>query len=650
MYTQRFSQVTQRLSIVHTPVVFSQFTQTQLTCPATRGLSFQISPSSSSTSSNDNTPGSGKTVETKSTQTALKLNPKESNLELKVLNVSHRVIDPLTTKHKAVQTMEESPSRAIKNASIRTSDGMVTKLMPSTGMPADVTSAHELYSSSNTGVSSSNTGVSNEDTLEEERRKKEELLAKLRAIDGVKNPPESLPIESATARGFKEQTSQSGAEKDTKSGGNKQAVVEEELEGKFGPLETVNKLTSTGSQQKANYDSLWSTGHSQATGGQTPGNNLLQRSPLFPESSGPGQGSSSHQNTFSQLQGSGPDQGSSSHQNPFSRSQAGQGSSHQNTFSQVQGSGPGQGSSSHQNPSGTSQLATMQSNGKQNDIANLLLGESQPFQAGLTNRVTGYRSVNSPERSLFNGDPLRTTGSSQPLSGPNSVVTRPQAQSSLFNFTGGQMTKGSTDLSTLMQEGRRTINLSSPPLQDEARRPTLPLDFTKKLDISSRPDSRHKKESTLKPSNSRSSISSLQSWPDTVQNLHTGKPAYSTESDPFGSKHAAVIAKSTNNKPVHGRRAGTLEEIPDNLGSISENHPGSTVHQTQNIKPRSDSQSYPWEVTIDVEAGKAQRTSGGRTNSTSTKSSLLPLRPKQNGLISAPNSVVEPDDLEQVML
>lgn len=37
----------------------------------------------------------------------------------------------------------------------------------------------------------------------------------------------------------------------------------------------------------------------------------------------------------------------------------------------------------------------------------------------------------------------------------------------------------------------------------------------------------------------RQSSSSIQSWPDTVENMYNGKPAFATEEDPFGSRHSS---------------------------------------------------------------------------------------------------------------
>lgn len=604
MYTHRFGKVTQRLSIVHTPIVFSQATQTQITCPVTKAVSFHVSPTSSLTSSSEVHPA--KSCQMKSTQTVLNLNPTDSKLELRILNVTHRVIDPTMTRHKAVQTSEGS----------HTSETMATKLLPST-IPDHVTTSKQLPSS--------NAGISNDDVMGGERRKRDELLAKLRAMDGTKNPPESQPIESAAAR-----TSIDNQKQPFQSGvgvsDSKQSVVESHS----GQLEAANKPTVSNQQLSKG---LWSKG--ETTNGQTPSNNLLQRSPLF-QSESTGRGDSS---------GAKPPR-----RGPLS-------------------------------PSSTLRSTPLQNSGNRTGVESLLLGESQPFQAtSLTLHASRGSQRNQPVNSPEHPDPLITSsphgGSTQPhsLFGPNSVNTNPQ--SSLFNLTGGQMTKASTDLSTLMVQGRRATSPmrtdSASLLQDEGRRATAPLNIAKKFEASeirSKPVNRQNRAGVFKSPHSRaSSNSSLQSWPDTVQNMHIGKPAYATESDPLGRKHSTRNSKPSNEyKPMHGRRAGTLEEIPDNLGSISENHPGSTAHQKHDIKPRSDSQSYPWEVAIDVQeqeldvqrtSDSHKRSSNHRETSASSRLPLLPLRPKQNGstgglgMMSGPATtyVAEPDDLEQVIL
>jgi hypothetical protein len=296
-------------------------------------------------------------------------------------------------------------------------------------------------------------------------------------------------------------------------------------------------------------------------------------------------------------------------------------------------------------------------------IQNLMLGDSQPFQAGLVLNASRHQPANLSDRSLYK-DPLTPSPvvndiSSSRLNGVESKPAPPTHRSSLFNLTGGQMTKTSTNLSVQGRREDSPITQRSSALLPDGKG-TDPLDLMNKLGFTSP----QKKEGVSK-SSSRSSIGSLRSWPDTIQNLHAGKPAYSTGTDPFGSKHVAAINRqsiegetraSNGFQPTHGRRA-----VPTNLGSISENHPGSDLHQLKNINPR-DNQSYPWEVSIDLQAqkkeydGVVRRKSSDRTNSASTRASLLPLRTKQNsGIGAVPESaqysgLAEPEDLEEVIL
>lgn len=44
---------------------------------------------------------------------------------------------------------------------------------------------------------------------------------------------------------------------------------------------------------------------------------------------------------------------------------------------------------------------------------------------------------------------------------------------------------------------------------------------------------------TKHPTSGRQSTTSIQSWPETVENMYQGKPAFATEDDPFGSRHTS---------------------------------------------------------------------------------------------------------------
>ena len=54
-----------------------------------------------------------------------------------------------------------------------------------------------------------------------------------------------------------------------------------------------------------------------------------------------------------------------------------------------------------------------------------------------------------------------------------------------------------------------------------------------KMDISkAQPPTKH-------PTSGRQSTTSIQSWPETVENMYQGKPAFATDDDPFGSRHTS---------------------------------------------------------------------------------------------------------------
>ena len=57
-----------------------------------------------------------------------------------------------------------------------------------------------------------------------------------------------------------------------------------------------------------------------------------------------------------------------------------------------------------------------------------------------------------------------------------------------------------------------------------------------KMDVSSKaqlpPPSKH-------PASGHQSSTSIQSWPETIENMYQGKPAFATEDDPFGSRHTS---------------------------------------------------------------------------------------------------------------
>lgn len=565
MYTQRFRKVATERSHSST---LSQFTQTP---PP---------------------PETQKTVQ--STQTSVSLDPNGKTAELIVLSSKQKVVNTQITEDKAVQTstsIEGAIGGAMKGAltSRPVRDSQAQKASGDTKLPSPNFKAHSgAMPATNVPATrmqseASNEGLRFSSVVDEEKRKKEDLLAKLRAIDSIKNPPESQPIESTAVRG-------SGF-----------AGI-----GKHDSSESKKSLTSSETQSSQPADSALpvASGHTAnidlTTLGSSPNN-------------------------------------------------------------------------------------TLQSSDNKSGIQNLLLGESQPFQPGLLKN--SYHGDGNPLQSSFStAEALRTSVDSKPTGNTPNTDTRSYSlqQGSLFNFNNRNLTKASTDLSSLMNGDDQThgdSNMTSVAADLTKTHSTQPPAPVKKKPLPSfmststsngrRASSKKNKESPSISANRTPSNSSLQSWPDTVQNLHSGKPAYSTGTDPFGSKHIAVLAQKPppvdkseprEYKPLHGRRASSMftdvmDDIPKHLELVSENHPGSTAHQkTANIKPR-ECDSYPWEIAIDVEADELLSTESparSRKNriTSASKKSLLPLRPKQNesGFGMMPGAAFEADDLEEVVI
>lgn len=580
MYTQRFEKMATEQSSFSDPS--SQYTQTTAPPPPTE---------------------TKKALQ--STQTTVSLDPNGKTAELVVLSSQQKVVDPQNTEDKAVQTstsMEGAMGGAMKGAltSRPERDSQAQKALgkiADTKLPSPNFKAHSGATpthipSTRIKSQTSNEGLRFSSVAEEEKRKKEGLLAKLRVIDSIKNPPESQPIESTTVRG--------------------------------------SQFAGIG-----NHDSLESQAKS-LTGSETQSSQHADSA--LPVASG-------HTPNIDPT-----------------------------TF-------------------GSPPKNTVQRSDNKSGIQNLLLGESQPFQP-LKNSYHG--TGNSPQSSFATAEAARTSVDSKLTENtPNVETTRSYSlqQGSLFNLNSRNLTKASTDLSSLMNGDDQThvdsntttvaadlTKTRSPHAQPPVKKKPLPSFMSTSVSNGRRANPMKNKETPSIPPNRTPSNSSLQSWPDTVHNLHSGKPAYSTETDPFGSRHIAVLSqkpppvdKSSHgsehreHKPLHGRRASSIftdtpparndtPMLPKHLESVSENHPGSTANQkTANFKPR-EHDSYPWEIAIDVEADEllnSESPSRSRKNHNSaSKKSLLPLRPKQNenGFGMMPGASFEADDLEEVVI
>ena len=182
-------------------------------------------------------------------------------------------------------------------------------------------------------------------------------------------------------------------------------------------------------------------------------------------------------------------------------------------------------------------------------------------------------------------------------------------------------------------------------------------------------------KSAIKKSSANQSKSSLQSWPDTIENMYHGKPAHATEDDPFGSRHTSgkkplhkkesgLLNKEPSqpqiHKPSFGRRAGPAASTKPRNGMIFGGlEDTETVHKPkQPSNPFTfevnNTREYPWETRMDISSQAStarERASIGGGQSllfghSADPDSLLPLRPKAETSLF----VAEPDDLEELAL
>lgn len=591
MYTQRFGRVVQQqlAASAAAQITSSQSTQTQMTCPAAKSVSFHISPSTSPTSSNADV------VELKietSVQTDIYLDPNNTTLELRVCSKGQKESDELTTDDKAVQTTSSADSlsnKAIVDVPTSTKAGEPV-------LPSDIAtnSGNATVTSPPKPVPTNILGVSNERGIsaleEEERRKKEELLAKLRAIDGGKNPPESQPFQSVV----KSSTQDSGSVDTSKHSQDSQPFLPEVGAGSvIGAKGSVQASTATSLE---NQGFLYNGERGPIVGG------TQQTNQPYPVGGNSGKGSRNN------------GEGGQYH----TATTAGMNMN----SALIMGTQAIMHTSIHRQPGGPPAMGGTYT----------MAGSAQPLQ------VTGQpqHTMRGPVPLQATNEPIQTTGSS--LQG---VSTK---QASLAALSGTQMTSGVSNLASLLGSSRRAT-------------------LTEANELSKGFSGEGITKSSSSPSQS--------SWPDKIQNLHSGKPAYATDTDPFGSKYIARTSKDFSTlrsppeyKPLHGRRAEGFKSFDKPLSAelrlISENHPGSNPVSKLNIKPRRESQSYPWEVPIDVQERNEHMEAVGKRRNTikvkdqAVKGSLLPLRPKQSAgdtnYEAVSSSVIEPDDLEEVTL
>ena len=186
-------------------------------------------------------------------------------------------------------------------------------------------------------------------------------------------------------------------------------------------------------------------------------------------------------------------------------------------------------------------------------------------------------------------------------------------------------------------------------------------------------------ESTTLQSSSAASLGSGRSvhqWPNTVENMHHGRPALATEKDPFGTRLSGDIirhkkssnplsAKSSSEdvlssyKPKYGRRQNaTGNKIND---SEKEPFPVSSspaLHGTKLVEPSSlaseDSVSYPWENKVDMKRPHAPSLNGFHPVASSSKNTALlphrPPKPLQTQLVGSGVPGTLDDDIEELTL
>ena len=617
-------------------------------------MSFHVSPSSSA-----------EQLVTQYVQTDLQLDHSDSMLELKILSVNERGRE-VKMEDREVQTSSSVPHTSQPPAGEAATRDSVAKSSPqvaATAAQGTVQTSNRVAPDQPAASRNVRSGFS--DLENEEKRKKEALLAKLRAIDGVQNPPESQPIQSTIATGSVQSSSQ-----DTMK--SLHEVPPAKTAGP--PFRGLQGQPATSSQ-----DSIPPGGKSFPVSGLTFKNSQPQPQANF-------QPSANSPDSIAEL----PPQ-------------------EDNHFL------PG---------IGTGQVMTANSrNAAPKDQFDVGGGMSYAHGAGANQHVagsTGMGQVMGRQAGMHNSTVGNTA--QKPMFGPSGAGFQPELlkRSSLANLSGGPMTSGSTNLGSLLDSSRRATVPSTE--QDSKQKPPGAGGGEGSTAVGGGVGGGGKRKPSI---SSHGSHSSLQSWPDTIQNLHAGKPAYSSVTDPFGSRYVAASNKEsvtsntsgpkpplhnrdsvtsntfgpkpplhnrdsvTSNTfgpkpslhkestsgpkpPLHGRRAGTRTNLLEAVEEDTDLITGSSDPSNKRAgKPRSQSENYPWEVPIDLQSRKETLEGVGQARKTiraqeqviqarTTKSvgeiigqdSLLPLRPKQSGHSYEMSlaAVAEPDDLEEVTL
>ena len=188
----------------------------------------------------------------------------------------------------------------------------------------------------------------------------------------------------------------------------------------------------------------------------------------------------------------------------------------------------------------------------------------------------------------------------------------------------------------------------------------------------------------LKSTSVASTVSthSAHQWPNTVENMHHGRPAMATDNDPFGTRRSGDVVRTkkssntslnkgrsdealTNYKPKYGRRqkapiskVDTSENIPS-VRTTSENIPSAETtsgaligHKSANLDlvTAGDTMSYPWENTVAM----THEQNGFHHSIQSQKATpLLPRRqanPLQTTLAAPQMPGALEDDIEELTL
>ena len=189
---------------------------------------------------------------------------------------------------------------------------------------------------------------------------------------------------------------------------------------------------------------------------------------------------------------------------------------------------------------------------------------------------------------------------------------------------------------------------SSPPPPDTTSRPAAEdeqkkqLLLAKLMAIDNKPEPKTTEPvQPAKTSSANRSNTSLASWPESIENLHNGKPAYPSESRQASGKKP--LAKDESYQPTFGRRA--LGESKPTNGMI---FGGGLENTSTAVKPpaAAPGKSYPWENKVELERGVVP------ANQALDKP-LLPLRSRPHEAVRtepADHSITEPDDLEELIL